>query len=42
MNIFKDLSSATASRDLKKGIELNMFDSFGNLNKTKYKVKSLR
>ncbi|MFN3968377.1 Fic family protein [Flavobacterium sp.] len=39
MNIFKDLSSATASRDLKKGIELNMFDSIGNLNKTKYIVK---
>lgn len=36
MNIFKDLSSATASRDLKKGIELNMFESSGKLNKTKY------
>jgi Fic family protein len=39
MNIFKDLSSATASRDLKKGIELNMFESIGNLNKTKYLIK---
>lgn len=39
MNVFKDASSATASRDLKKGVELNMFESFGNLNKTKYKVK---
>lgn len=39
MNIFKDLSSATASRDLKKGIELNMFESVGNLNQTKYIVK---
>lgn len=39
MNIFKDISSATASRDLKKGIELNMFQSVGNLNKTKYIVK---
>jgi len=39
MNIFKDLSSATASRDLKKGIELHLFESFGNLNKTKYLVK---
>lgn len=39
MNIFKDLSSATASRDLKKGIGLNMFESIGNLNKTKYLVK---
>ena len=40
MNIFKDLSSATASRDLKKGIELNMFESVGNLNKTKYIVNN--
>jgi len=39
MNVFKDLSSATASRDLKKGMEMNMFESIGNLNKTKYKVK---
>ena len=38
MNIFKDLSSATASRDLKKGIELKWFESVGNLNKTKYIV----
>lgn len=39
MNTFKDLSSATASRDLKKGIELQLFESTGNLNKTKYWVK---
>ena len=39
MNVFKDLSSATASRDLKKGIELNMFESIGNFNKTKYIIK---
>ena len=39
MNVFKDLSSATASRDLKKGLEMNMFESIGNLNKTKYLVK---
>jgi Fic family protein len=39
MNIFKDLSSATASRDLKKGIEMNLFSSIGSLNKTKYIVK---
>lgn len=36
MNIFKDLSSATASRDLKKGLDLKMFSSSGSLNKTKY------
>lgn len=38
MNIFKDIASATASRDLKKGIELNLFKSSGQLNKTKYIV----
>jgi Fic family protein len=39
MNIFKDLSSATASRDLKKGMEMDMFESVGNFNKTRYIVK---
>lgn len=39
MNVFKDISSATASRDLKKGIEMNLFRSTGQLNKTKYIVK---
>ena len=39
MNTFKDLSSATASRDLKKGLELKLFESIGFLNKTKYIVK---
>lgn len=39
MNVFKDLSSATASRDLKKGVELNLFESIGSQNKTKYRVK---
>jgi Fic family protein len=39
MNVFKDLSSATASRDLKKGVELNMFESIGNKNKTEYILK---
>jgi Fic family protein len=38
MNVFKDIASATASRDLKKGIELNLFKSSGQLNKTKYLV----
>jgi Fic family protein len=40
MNVFKDLSSATASRDLKRGVDLNMFEPVGHLNKTKYVVKS--
>lgn len=38
MNTFKDLSSATASRDLKKGLELKLFESVGIHNKTKYIV----
>jgi Fic family protein len=38
MNVFKDIASATASRDLKKGIELNLFKSSGQLNRTKYIV----
>lgn len=39
MNTFKDLSSATASRDLKKGLELKLFESTGLQNKTRYFVK---
>jgi Fic family protein len=39
MNVFKNLSSATASRDLKKGVELKMFKSIGNKNKTEYIFK---
>ena len=38
MNIFKDISSSTASRDLKKGLELNLFKKIGEKNKTKYKI----
>lgn len=39
MNVFKDISSATASRDLKKGVELNMFEKTGIKNKTIYKLR---
>ena len=39
MDIFKDISSATASRDLKKGIELHLFEKIGEKNKTKYSLK---
>ncbi|TXK73346.1 Fic family protein [Mesonia sp. HuA40] len=39
MNIFKDISSATASRDLKKGVELNLFEKIGEKNKTVYRLK---
>ena len=39
MNIFKGISSATASRDLKKGTELNLFNKLGEKNKTNYRLK---
>lgn len=38
MNTFKDISAATASRDLKKGLELNIFSVTGNQNTSKYTV----
>ena len=39
MGVFKEISTATASRDLKKGIELHLFESVGLKNKTRYIVK---
>jgi Fic family protein len=39
MNIFKDISSATASRDLKKGVEFELFEKIGERNKTIYRLK---
>jgi Fic family protein len=36
MDIFKDISSATASRDLKNGTEKGLFNKIGEKNKTKY------
>lgn len=38
MDIFKDISSATASRDLKKGVEKKVFNKTGEKNKTRYIV----
>ncbi|MGY6649733.1 Fic family protein [Wenyingzhuangia sp. IMCC45574] len=38
MDTFKDISSSTASRDLKKGIELGIFVKIGEMNKTKYRI----
>ncbi len=38
MNVFRDISSATASRDLRKGIDLNLFKKQGEKNKTKYVI----
>ena len=37
MNYFKDLSSATASRDLKKAVENGIIDKFGDKKTTVYK-----
>jgi len=38
MNVFKNISSATASRDLKKGIDLRLIESMGDKNKTRYMI----
>jgi Fic family protein len=38
MGVFKGISTATASRDLKKGLELKLFKKEGEKNKTKYIV----
>jgi Fic family protein len=38
MNIFKDISSATASRDLKRGVEVGLFKKTGTMNKTTYHI----
>lgn len=38
MQVFKDISTATASRDLKKGVELGYFEKQGALNQARYRV----
>ena len=38
MNVFKDISTATASRDLLKGTELKMIEKIGDKNKTQYRL----
>jgi Fic family protein len=38
MNVFKEISSATASRDLKKGVELGLFDKEGDKTNTIYRL----
>ena len=40
MDVFKDISSATASRDLKKGLEMELFEKIGERNKTVYRLKT--
>jgi len=39
MDIFKDISSATASRDIKKGFDLGFFEKTGDKRLTKYRTK---
>lgn len=39
MNVFKAISSATASRDLKRGVEMGVFVSIGEGNKTTYSTQ---
>lgn len=39
MNVFRGISSATASRDLKKGVQLHLFKKVGEKNKTIYLLK---
>ena len=38
MKVFKNISPSTASRDLRKGVELNMLKKTGSKNKTTYKI----
>lgn len=39
MNIFKDISPASASRDLKKASDLKLITKSGTQNTTRYKIK---
>ncbi len=38
MNVFKNISTATASRDLRKGVEMGLFGKMGIKSRTFYKV----
>jgi len=38
MNMFKNISSATASRDIKKGVDMKCFIRTGDKNKTVYQI----
>jgi Fic family protein len=38
MSVFKEISTATASRDLKEGVEHGLFEKVGDKSKTIYKV----
>ena len=38
MKVFKNISTATASRDIKKGVGLHYFSRSGDKNKAIYKI----
>jgi hypothetical protein len=38
MSVFQEISTATASRDLKLGIELGLFEKEGDKSNTIYKI----
>jgi len=40
LEVFKEISVATATRDMKKGIELNIWTKIGDNRTTKYKINS--
>jgi Fic family protein len=42
MKMFKTISTATASRDIKKGVDLGLFSKSGQYNQAKYKIKNKR
>jgi Fic family protein len=42
MNVFRNISTATASRDLQKGVAMNLFQRSGDKNKTTYSTISKR
>jgi Fic family protein len=39
MNVFKDISTSTASRDLSEGVEMNLFQKYGGNNRTRYRIQ---
>ena len=41
MATFKDISSSTASRDLKNGVKMKLFEKIGEKNKTKYRLVTM-
>ena len=41
MSVFQSISTATASRDLKKGVDSGLFSKTGDKTNTEYRIKSL-